>query len=434
MKVAILVNNKQSKEVDSYSEQALGPAYVAQSTKNAGHDVKLYNQYPSIEELLEFDVVGFSVNSQDVPDVLKTAKQLKKQNPKIVTVAGGPHVSGEIFDRKIRWSKGDVKGVFKNNFDFPITNDSWMDVTIGGEGEYTSGFLENFKNAPYHGIFKSEGPVISNSKRIKNLDSLPFPTEFRDPKTFLQPVDNSSTPSPMIPIIESRGCPGPKGKTCDFCSSKASWGRKIRYRSAENILQEVEEVAKTYNLPKENTQVFFDSLELMINKEKLWYLMHLFKNSGYELASCGDLRFATQENLEFMKKGGYGTVMWGIESLDPKILEKYKPKLTLQQIEKGLELARSYGIRNCSLLMLGFPEETEKSIEEWTKKIQDLPLDAVRVSIATPFPGTEFRRNLLRQGYKIEPYSNRWDTSHLVYNHKNISKKGLEEIRQEISI
>ena len=52
MKVALVSDNKQSKSVDNYTEQALGPAYVAQSAKNAGHDVKLYNQFPQIEELL----------------------------------------------------------------------------------------------------------------------------------------------------------------------------------------------------------------------------------------------------------------------------------------------------------------------------------------------------------------------------------------------
>lgn len=427
MRVAVLSDNGQS-SVDEYTEQALGPVYISQTAKNAGHEVCLYNKFPNVDKLTNYDVVAISANSRDVPNVLSLSRDIKLAKKSLVTIVGGTHISGEIFD----FNLGE-----RNENSLPFLYSSNIDYFVAGEGELVFpnllGSVENESKIPKGVYYRSNGELVfsGHEPRIDNLDLLTFPTEFRDPNTFTINTVNFYDKITFIPIIESRGCPGQKGKTCQFCSSEANWGRTIKYRSGKNILQEVEEVVKKFNL-KPEINVFLDSLELMVNKANFYNLLDAFKNTSYSLGSCGDIRKATKESLKKMAEAGYTDVLWGIESLDPKILDKYKAGLIFEEIEKVLQLTRDVGIKNSGLFITGFPEETEESIKCWTSRLSQLPLDSLRLSIATPFPGTQFRRDLLQQGVKMESYSDKWDTSHLVYDHPTIKKDTMETLRRKI--
>jgi len=428
MRVAVVSDNGQS-NVDESAEQAMGPAYIAQSAKDNGHEVKLYHRFPSSKELLSYDVVGFSANSRDVPGVLKISKEIKSAKGDLTTIVGGPHVSGKVLD----WGNG-CKG--KKNL--PFLCNPWINYFVVGEGDVTfprllEAIVER-KEIPEGVIYRNSGEIVFTgyAPRVENLDGLSFPTEFRDSETFENQISNFQESVIMLPIIESRGCPGQKGKICSFCSSEANWGRQIRYRSGENILREVNEVVKRFGLNQKNANVFFDSLELMGNKNKFYDILDAFEGNSYTLGSCGDIRKASRETLGKMSKAGYSDILWGIESLDPNILEKYKAGLTLEKIKNGISLANSVGIKSTGMFMMGFPEETKKSIFEWSSRIGELGLESVRLSIVTPFPGTGFRNDLLKRKVGIEDYSERWDTSHLVYDHPGIGKQEVERIREEV--
>jgi anaerobic magnesium-protoporphyrin IX monomethyl ester cyclase len=429
MKVAVLSDNGQS-NVDEYDEQALGPAYISQSAKDSGHEVHLYNQFPNVNKLTNYDVVAISANSRDVQDVLKISRDLKSAKKSLITIVGGTHISGEIFD----FNLGEIN---KNNL--PFLYSSNLDYFVAGEGDTIFpnllNFLERKTDVPKGVYYWSNGKLVFSGyeSRIDNLDSLTFPTDFRDSKTFEIKLTNlTDTRITSIPIIESRGCPGQKGKTCQFCSSEANWGRQIRYRSGKNILQEVDEVIEKFGLNPQEVNVFLDSLELMVNQSKFYDLLDSFKETPYSIGSCGDIRKATKESLKKMAEAGYNGIFWGIESLDQMILSKYKAGLKFEEIERGLHLTQDAGIKNTGMFIMGFPEETEESIKEWTSRLSKLPLDSLRIGIATPFPGTEFRRDLVQKGISIEDYTKRWDTSHLVYNHPTIKKEKMEDLRREV--
>ncbi|HJX50230.1 MAG TPA: radical SAM protein [Candidatus Nanoarchaeia archaeon] len=429
MKIAIVSDNGQSK-VDEYTEQAMGPAYIAQSAKDNGHKVKLYPQFPSSKELLNHDLIGFSANSRDVQKVLRVSEEIKKENKGLVIVVGGPHISGEASD----WLEG-----CKNNKNLPFLYNPSIDYSVIGEGDLTFPKLveaiSKSKEIPQGIIYKKDNEIVFTgyTPRIENLDKLSFPTDFRDPKTFdTQKTDLSKERILLIPIIESRGCPGQKGKTCSFCSSGANWGLQIRYRSGKNILKEVNEIVENFGLNPQEVNVFFDALELMVGKRNFYDILDSFKKTPYNLGSCGDIRKASSETLEKMAEAGYTDVFWGIESLDSNILNKYKAGLTIKEIKKKVSLANSFGIKSIGMLMMGFPEETKESIIKWSKGIKDLGLDSIRLSIVTPFPGTELRRDLLKKGIEIEEYSDKYDSSHLVYGHQSMGKKEAKELREEI--
>ncbi len=80
-------------------------------------------------------------------------------------------------------------------------------------------------------------PVMTRDRPIvRNLDDLPPP-----PARHLLPMDRYTLfgkPIRIIHAMASRGCP-PYG--CSFCSTSYFWGRMIRYRSAKNVVDELED-------------------------------------------------------------------------------------------------------------------------------------------------------------------------------------------------
>ena len=99
--------------------------------------------------------------------------------------------------------------------------------------------------------FKKNGKPVLNGKRaiIKNLDSLPFPARHLLPmKVYYEAVKENplrgEISKPWTALITSRGCP----YNCVFCSNCIVWGKKWRARSPKNVVDEIEQVVKTYGV------------------------------------------------------------------------------------------------------------------------------------------------------------------------------------------
>jgi radical SAM superfamily enzyme YgiQ (UPF0313 family) len=70
-------------------------------------------------------------------------------------------------------------------------------------------------------------------------------------------------------------------------------------------------------------------------------------------------------------------------------------------------MIRKVGIRSRASFILGLPTETRQESRQTIQFAFNLPLDQVRFSIATPFPGTELWDIAVREG-KIDPETIDW--------------------------
>ena len=156
------------------------------------------------------DVIGFSVlhgNRWGAIDIARTAKQL---NPKTKVVFGGIGATF-LWDHLLRH--------------FPE-----VDYVVLGEGEWTFlNLVRHFEKKQDQGIAEIRGIAYRKTGKplktgepdpIKDLDSLPIPA-----KHFTYPH-----------VSSSRGC----AWNCSFCGSPEFWGRKIRWRSPEKFVEELE--------------------------------------------------------------------------------------------------------------------------------------------------------------------------------------------------
>lgn len=113
-----------------------------------------------------------------------------------------------------------------------------------GEGEYT--MLELVKTLERGEDLRNvKGIACKNFKTpprqiIEDLDNMPFPARH------LLPMEDYKIMNMKLPIgtlISGRGCPF----HCSFCASSAMHGHKLRLRSSENVVDEMEHLKEDHN-------------------------------------------------------------------------------------------------------------------------------------------------------------------------------------------
>ncbi|WP_042457378.1 B12-binding domain-containing radical SAM protein [Neobacillus dielmonensis] len=164
----------------------------------------LYRQKPS--------VIGFSCYIWNIEETLKVIDLLKKVDPSITIVLGGPEVSYDTME----WMEKNL------NIDFIII----------GEGEQTFKQLltelsssKNYRNV-YGAAFRENDEIVITPQRNK-LDLKTLPSPYR----FLEDIPHLNK---RVTYIEtSRGCPF----NCQFCLSSIEVG--VRYFDREKIKEDI---------------------------------------------------------------------------------------------------------------------------------------------------------------------------------------------------
>ncbi len=383
---------------------SLGLYYLKEyaKLKNPNIDIKVLNlSNKSFEEALDIvilekpDIVGASCFTDRRAIVFEFLKALKKINSKIINIIGGPHSS--ILPRQIM-----------SNYDF-------IDFIVIGEGEQTFSELidclitnKNFEKI--NGLcFRKKNEIIETQKRqpIENLDELPYPryenfddisvkfTHYDDRYLFKgRKISALKTAS----IITSRGCPF----QCTYCSTSAYWGRKVRYRSAQNVVDEIEYLYKTHNV--EFINIVDDAFT--INKKRVLEICKLLIEKKIEICWICETNVKTidAEMLEIMEKSGCFAINYGVESGAPVILKNIKKNITQSEIINAINLADKFGIIADIFLMVGNPGETNKTINETLAILKETKVSSGGWGILTIFPGTELYENCKKNNYINDDY------------------------------
>ena len=372
----------------------IGLLYIASYIRknHSSLKVKIYDSQVEAENFIKYvkefnpDVVGITCQSALVYSALKTARILKKINPNIRVIVGGVHAT--IRPQDMLKSKN-------------------VDIVVRGEGEET--FLELCGKKPLKKImgisYKKNGKIMHTLDRPINPDINDYPMPALD----LVPIQKYRI-SPDLKtgerfglILTSRGCP----YNCIFCANKLLTKRTYRTRSKENIIQEIEFYLKEYNI---NQLMIIDD-NFTVNKKRVIELCEEFIKRGYHKkfnwwaearVDCLD-----EEILTIMKKSGCSIISLGLESGNQRLLDLIKKRISLPQVVKTVKMIHKVGIKSRASLILGLPTETRKESLKTIKFAYSLPLDQVRFSVATPFPGTELWDIAIKEG-KINPDKIDW--------------------------
>jgi radical SAM superfamily enzyme YgiQ (UPF0313 family) len=332
--------------------------------------------WKGIEEVItkqKPQLLGFSCSTVKFDSTLRIAKIARKIDPQLPVVLGGGHPT-VLPEQSLK------QGL--------------VDFVVRGEGEITfaeladalssNGSIEKIDRLTYF----SNGKVVHNRRRdfVKDLDSLPRPA-----RNLL--IDVSRYDSEDLGLMMgSRGCPF----ECTYCASNNMWTRRVRYRSADNILEEMQSVHSEYG----TTQFSFEDDSFTSNKKLITEFCRKKIKAGFNVkwSAITRINLLTDELLTTMKEAGLNHIRVGIESGSDKILKDTRKGMTVESYRKGAGLIRKHKIYWSAYFMLGLPTETREDILATIDLMKEIQPNYCTVSIFTPYPGTEIFTGLLKEG------------------------------------
>jgi len=273
----------------------------------------------------------------------------------------------------------------------PIIDFDCLDIAIIGEAEFilpeilktlsSGGDIGEVKGI----IFKKAHEIIETPKRDfdGNLDLLPFPDRYAiKNRLYIRP----DTGRPQATIQVSRGCP----YYCIFCLTPNVSGSKIRYRSVENIIEEIKDCIENHNIK----DFFLRSDTFTANRKFVISLCSEIINNGLSISWVANSRTDTfdEETAAWMKKAGCWLVAFGIESANNEILKKIGKNTTNHDTVNALDICKKTGLKTYCFFVIGFPWDTEETISDTFKLIIQSDIDYIEIHIATPYEGTELFR------------------------------------------
>lgn len=407
--------------LDPDPEEPLGIEYVLSAAAEQGHAVRLFTPldaplHCSGELIKQFrpDVLAVSVYTPHMPATLSITAEVKGALPDVLVVVGGPHPTAEL----------------------ACVLHPQIDVAVIGEGEASfcdlvSALEQGRDLNTVNGIaFAIENQVVitSQRKRIVDLDSLPYPVYERRYYN-IQGGSVSFPPMSKViysPMLFSRGCNMP----CRFCSSRQLWGGEVYSRSPENVVAEMKYLRDAYGI----NFIFFEDLAFTLKRKTFLKLCKLLQeqNLGIHWGCETHVNAVTSSELTAMREAGCTKIIWGVENLNETILHWIKKKQTSADISRTLATSADRGILNWGCYIIGFPWENEKDILDTTANLNSMDIHQLRVSIATPFPGSQWHKEMPKS--QLHPDLSLYDTNHLVYEHPTISPERMKELQNEVFI
>lgn len=240
-------------------------------------------------------------------------------------------------------------------------------------------------------VWRHSQEIVINSPRpfISDLDLLPMP------RHDLLPLKRYQAPlvgGPYAFIVTSRGCPA----GCRFCIKHVSYGQSVRWRSPENI---IEEISYLVSLGVRDIHMYADLFT--VNRDHVISLCEGIRREKLPIRwTCNSrVDFVDEEMLRAMAQSGCWMISWGIESGSEEMLRRMHKGTTLAMVEQALRWAKQAGIKNWGYFIIGLPGETEDTIRQTIAFAKRLPLDLALFHIAAPHPGTPFFFEVVENGW-----------------------------------
>lgn len=373
----------------------LGIAYMAGVLQENNIDVEILDasaedmDFKDVEkELLKRkpDLVALTVLTPTIGRALETAQVVKETLPDSIVVMGGYHPT----------------------FNFIETlEDENVDIIIRGEGEYimlnlvqaleNQSSLHDVKGIVFEDKNSKEIVVNPEAPLIQDLDELPFPALNLLPMKKYRLLDMDTH---MTTMITTRGCP----MQCSFCSSAAMHGKKIRERSVENIVDEIEYLKTNYDI---DTIAFMDDTFTLKKRKVMAICDEILKRNIEIMWGCTSRVDTLDEKLlKKMKEAGCITIFIGVESADQQQLDNMCKNTTIAKIENAFKIAHKLKIRTIASVALGMPGDTKEIMNKTVKFVHKLKPNYAIYSLATPYPGTRFYKEAFEKNLiKIKDWS-----------------------------
>lgn len=313
------------------------------------------------------DVVAFSCYIWNIELIVKLSDDIKKANPNILILAGGPEVSF------------DSGGLLKNGVDY----------LISGEGEEKFSFL---LQRLYSGKSPNDEEMLwlQSFTTISCLDSLPSP---------YQSITQGSMKHKIAYIEASRGCPF----HCTYCISSVTQG--VRYFSRDKVFEALDILAdsgtaiikfvdRTYNAHERRALEIWDYIRRYEQRNIIFH---------FEI----DPGLLSEKMLDYLvgMPSGLIQIEAGIQSVHPKTLSAVERPWSIDKAFTSLQKVISAGNIHVHVdLIAGLPYESYSHFRESFNQVMDLHAQHYQIGFLKLLRGSAMRENAELYEYKYRDY------------------------------
>jgi radical SAM superfamily enzyme YgiQ (UPF0313 family) len=366
----------------------MGLAYIASILQQHGCEVRVIDA--NVEKLgpdevtriiaqQQPDLVCFTVTTPLLPSALQIVHHLRRMPKVPLLLAGGPHATvlpgemleADMFDFVVR-SEGEE-----------VMADLIEQLIAGDDAEGVPGVS-----------WRRNGEIIHNPNRelTPTLEHYPYPDWSLFPMKRYSSLARRKDFS--VPITTSRGCP----YGCTFCY-KGVYGRKLRNRSPENVVDEWQYLIERYGA--QEIAVLDDVFTL--RADRAIAICDLLAERGLDRvpwSTVNGIRAdnASPELMYALKRGGCYRVYFGIESGVQDVVDKLDKRLDLDKVRDGVKNAKEAGLEVGGYFMIGNLGETYEDMDATIDFALELDPDLAQFTIATPYPGTKMYEQVVSGG------------------------------------
>jgi radical SAM superfamily enzyme YgiQ (UPF0313 family) len=391
----------------------LGISYLAACLVRAGIDVRIYDmvvmrhdprKLAAVMASFQPDVVGATSVTMTFHSAISVIEAAKRIDPRVITVLGGAHASF-CAERTLQ-------------------EHSALDIVAIGEGEETIVELcdalsgQRTLNSVAGLCFREGAELVHTGQRPGYLDvaTLPLPARSLGPLTRYRAL---ATP---ISMTTSRGCPF----QCIFCVGRKLVGAKIRWRDANSVVDEMEQLA-TLGFHQINVA---DDLFTAKKSHALAVCDEIVRRGlRVSWVSFANVNTVDVPLLIRMREAGCTTVSFGLESGNPEILKTIKKGTKPAGMVAAVRACRGAGIIATGSFIVGLPGETEQTLAQTLAFSDELAEYGAQTGfhMLAPFPGTAVRERA--DEYGLDILTNDWTQYHA--NHAITETAGAPRELQE---
>lgn len=325
------------------------------------------------------DIIGFSCYIWNIEQTLELVSNLRKIQPHLKIVLGGPEVSYEYEERMQKHSEIDYVVVGEGE-------EALLQLLYSLEAEKGErGSSAEFSLCTVPGLIYRQGDaIIANPTRTLNIESIPL----------IYPEDHNlaELKQKIVYYETSRGCP----YACDYCLSSRTGA--VRYFPLERCKDELTRLAK---LGVE--QIRFVDRTFNCNKERaldlLRFMLELDTKTRFQLEMSGDL--VTNEMIDLLKQAPVNRFQFeiGVQSTHQPTLERVNRSTDLEKLASVVwQLKKQTKVRFLLDLIAGLPQEGFTRFGESFNFVYNLQPTKIQLGFLKLLRGSSLRERALEFG------------------------------------
>lgn len=225
----------------------------------------------------------------------------------------------------------------------------------------------------------------------ESLEGLPHPRfDLVDPRKYVRMPFRKSM---IIPVSTSRGCP----RQCNFCCVGQFWGNTIRFRPAEEVVEEI-------RASRADTVLFADD-NLLFDEERAEELLRALIPLKIKFFCQADTRIHRYPDLiKLLREAGCFVTFIGMESLNTEALKSmHKGFNQPEEYRNLLKMLNDNGINVYASFVLGSDGDTAQTARDTAQFLIDNKASLASFFVLTPFPKTELYDTMKAADRMVDP-------------------------------